>query len=530
MTNRATFLRLGAALALFAIACDPDEVTEANDNPNDPTNAPSAALFTNATRSGVGRWLDGVGLPRYGFLAQHFAEVQYPESDQYVRLQASGTTGLFDNSYAVELQDFQLVINRGLEAAEPGLYGPPMVMKSWEVGMLTDVFGDVPYTEAFQADAGILSPAYDPQEAIYDSLFAMLDRAATDLAGASNELGDGDPIYGGDPDSWIRFANSLRARHALRVVDVDAALADAELTAALADPAALITTNDDNAQLEWPGDGIYDNPWASNFETRDDHRISNRLLILLRDYSDPRLEIYAQPAQDPQADVAGVTLGFCPSGSAPCYVGLYNALEHSVSSEVIPNTSRVGMVFMPGATSYGVTGGTGASFPSFLMTAAEVEFIRAEAAERSLGGLTPGQAQAFYNAGITRSMEMWDVAPADIAAYLAEPEVAYNTAGTTADRLKQIAIQKWLALIIDPIQAWTNFRRTCQPAILEPGPDALTDAIPSRLQYSTTEQAVNRANYNLAVDEQGPDAFTTRVWWNTNAESAPTFEAGCGER
>ena len=529
MTTRAPLLRLLAALVVLATACDADQVTEANENPNNPTDAPSTALFTSAARNAVGRWLDGVGGTRYAFLSQHFAEVQYPESDAYLRLRASSTSGLFNASYNVELQDLQLVIDRGLAADEPGVYGPAMVLKAWEVGILTDVFGDIPYTEAFQADELVLRPAYDEQQAIYEDIFATLTQASTALGGASNELGSGDPIYDGEPADWRRFANSLRARHALRIVNVDAATASSELAAAFADAGGLITTNAQNAALAWPGDGIYDNPWASNFEGRDDHRISNRLLTYLRDFADPRLPEYAMPAEVDRPEIAGQTLRYCPSGTPPCYVGLYNALSHADASQLIANTSRPGERYYPGVTAYGTFGGSGTSEPSYLMTAAEVEFIRAEAAERSLGGLTPAQAAAFYDAGVTRSMEMFGIGAAAIATYLAQPAVSYAAAGTQVERLRRIAIQKWLALYIDPIQAWSEFRRTCQPAILEPGPTAVVDEIPRRLYYSTTEQAVNAENYSTAVGRQGADNFLTHIWWDSNAAAAPTYQAGCGE-
>lgn len=527
MSTRGFTLVIGAAL--LVTGCDANKVTEANQNPNNPTDAPSPALFTSAVRNGVARWLNGVGGTRYGFLAQHMAEVQYPESDQYTRLRASSTSGLFNFSYNVELQDLQLLIDRGEANNQPGLSGPAKVMKSWEFGILTDVFGDVPYSEAFRADELVLLPSYDEQEAIYADLFATLAEASDELAGATNVLGSGDPIYDGDPASWRRFANSLRARHALRVVNRDPAMANTQLAAAFSDDGGLITSNDENAAMPWPGDGIYDNPWATNFKTRDDHRISNRLLTYLRDFDDPRLEVYAMPAEVDQPEVAGQTLRYCPTGAPPCYVGLYNALTHAQASTLLPNTSRVGEIFFPGVTAYGTFGGSGSSFPSFLMTAAEVEFIRAEAAERSLGGLTPAQAAGFYNAGITRSMEMFGIPEAEITLYLAQPEVNYLAAATTVERQRRIAIQKWLALYIDPIQAWAEFRRTCQPAILEPGPAAVVDEIPRRLYYSTTEQAVNRTNYEAAVARQGADNFLTRVWWDV-PHNAPTFEEGCGVR
>lgn len=531
MMNRHLFLGLGAAVALFATACNADKLTEVNENPNDPTDAPSGALFTNAARNGVGRWLDGVGGTRYAFLSQHLAEVQYPESDQYRRLTASTTTGLFNGSYNVELQDLELIQRRGEAASQSGLWGPALVLKMWEFGILTDVFGDIPYTQAFRADSAVLSPVYDSQLSIYTDMFAKLTTSSTALGTATNVLGTSDPIYAGDPASWRRFANSLRLRHALRLYTnpASAAAANSAMQAALADAGGLITSNAQNARMTWPGDGIYDNPWAANFKGRDDHRISNRLLTHLRDNQDPRLPIYAMPAETDIAEIAGRTLRYCPTGAPPCYVGLFNALTHAQASPLIPNTSRPGAIFYPGATAYGTFGGGGSSYPSYLMTAAEVEFIRAEAAERGIGqAANSAAAAAFYNAGITRSMEQFGVGAAAIATYLARPTVVY-TPGTAG--LRQIAIQKWLALYTDGIQAWTEVRRTCQPANVEPGPSATTANLPRRLFYSTTERTVNAANVAAAVAAQGADNFTTSVYWDKSAlASRPTFEAGCSTR
>jgi hypothetical protein len=533
MTSRRLGLGVGAALLMLTGACNSNEITKANDNPNNPTDAPSDALFTNAARNGVGRWLDGVNGVRYSFLPQHFAEVQYPESDQYVRLRASSTSlTLFNQPYNTELQDLELVSQRGNAASQPGLAAPAQILKLWEFGVITDIYGDVPYSQAFKAESLVLSPKYDPQLDIYMDMFAKLTAASSSLGSATNILGSGDPIYAGAPASWRKFANSLRARHALRLINVNPTLANTQLTAALADAGGLILTNADNARLAWPGDGVYDAPWATNFKGRDDLRISTRLLTYLRDFSDPRLPVYAQPAETVLPEIAGRTLNYCPggAGTSPCYVGLANALTQAITSPLVPATSRPGAIFYPGVTAYGTFGGSGGSFPSFLMTAAEVEFIRAEAAERGIGGLTAGQAAGFYNAGITRSMEMWGISAANTAAYLATPGVAYTGAASSVDRQKLIAIQKWLALYIDPIQAWSEFRRTCQPAILKPGPNALTAEIPRRLYYSTNETAVNSASVAEAVARQGADNFLTHIYWDKSPTAAPTYQAGCGVR
>ncbi|NUO64353.1 MAG: SusD/RagB family nutrient-binding outer membrane lipoprotein [Gemmatimonadaceae bacterium] len=547
--NRTLLTGVGAAAAVLATACNSDKLTTVNNNPNSPTNAPSTALFTNASRNGVSRWVDGMGGTRYGFLPQAFAEVQYPDDDAYTRLRAGSTSGLFNGSYNVELQDLELVRRRGLAANDASTWGPAEVLMQWEFGILTDVFGDIPYSQAFKADSGIIQPKYDKQQDVYAAMFTRLAAASAALGSSTaNSLGDADPIYGGDTKAWQKFANSIRARHALRIVNVDPAKANTELTAALADTTKLIVSNADNAALPWPGDGVYDNPWAAQFKGRDDFRVSTRLITYLRDYNDPRVAVYAQPAEKDTIElmdttkvktsagtdttiITAKTLKYCPGGGTVCYVGLGNALTQAKVSALVPYTSRVGAVFFPGATAYGTFGGSGGSQPSYLMTAAEVDFIRAEAAERGLGGLNAAQAGLYYNAGVTRSMEMWGIPASAITAYLAQPAVSYAAATTQAEKLKRIAIQKWLAMYTEPIQQWAEFRRTCQPEIVKPGPNAIENVVPRRLYYSTTEHAVNATNVNAAIADQGPDNFRTRIWWDTKPTAAPTYPGStCARR
>jgi hypothetical protein len=541
MSNRKLILSFGAAAMLLS-ACDTDKLTRANENPNDPTDAPSTALFTNAARLSAARWLDGVGGTRYGFLPQHLAQAQYPDDDAYLsaRLGAAATSGLFNGAYNSELQDLALIMGRGRTANDAGLWAPAQVLSSWGFGVLTDVYGDVPYSEAF--DPAVLTPVYDPQASIYTGLFTTLNEASDALAGASNSLGSGDPIYGGDPALWRQFANSLRLRHALRLTNVaaEAGRVNTEIAAALADGgvAGMIDVNAENARLVWPGDGIYDNPWANNFKTRDDHRISTRLLTIMEELNDPRITVYAMPAEVVIPEVlVGTqkrTENWCPTfAGGACYVGLTNALTQATASPLLANTSRPGAIFYPGVTTYGTFGGQGGRFPSYFATAAETYFNLAEAAQRGFGGLNATQAAGFYINGITRSMEMWGMTSAQITAYLAQPAVVY-TPGNAG--LIQIATQKWLALYTDPIQAWSDVRRTCQPARVEPGPNARANynIIPRRLQYSTTEGAVNSTNRATAVTTLSPatDDLRSRFYWDnlTGWQTSPTYVAGCTDK
>ena len=509
MINR-RFLAPGAivAIAVGVAACG--DITSLNQNPNDPEDVPASTIFTNAARSSVSRWL-GTAYDLRGteFVAQHFGEAQYPDEDRYSRLTGGSTDTWFTGPYTSELEDLRKVIQKGRDASQPGVYAPAVVLQTWGFSYLTDTWGDIPYSEALLGDTvdATSTPAYDPQQQIYDGMFAALQDATTALTGASGELGSADPIFGGSPVGWQKFANSLRARLALRIVNVDPAKASSELTAAFTAPGGVIQTNADNAQLAWPGDGVYNNPWSDNFKGRDDHRMSQTLMNIIVPLEDPRVAIFAMPVE----------------GTTDEYVGMPNGLTGP--QEYLTTASRPGAIFYPGLTTVGTFGGSGGSQPSYLMTAAEVLFIKAEAAERGLGGLNPGQAAGFYDAAIRASMEQWGATGVD--AYLARSEVAYK--GGTAG-LKQIGVQRWIALYSDGGQAWAEWRRTCQPETVRPGPAAITDEVPRRFQYGPAEYAANRDQVDAAAARMGGNEFETRMWWDNAPTAAPTYIAGCGVR
>jgi hypothetical protein len=515
MTKRTQWaVALGAVVTLGVAACNNDNLTAVNANPNSPTSAPAPALFTNAVRTAVSRWL-GTAYDLRGteWVAQHLAEVQYPDEDAYKRLQGGFTAATFDGAYNAELEDFQKVISSGKTSNNALVYGPALVMRTWGFAYLTDTWGDIPYFQALQGDSvgSTLSPNYDKQKDIYDDFFKVLAQASTDLAAAPAtglvSLGSADPIYAGSRAGWERFANSLRARQAMRLVNVDAPTARTQFQAALAAPGGLITSNAQMPTFKWPGDGVYDNPWAVNFKTRDDHRLSNRLTANMVPQGDPRITVYGMPVEE---------------GTG--YVGLENALTQSQASAFLTTTSRPGAIFYPGATTYGTFGGGGSSLPQYLMTYAEVEFLLAEAAER--GWTVPGTAASHYAAGIQASMDQWGVTDAAaIATYMANVAYTPGAAG-----LKQIAIQKWIALFTDGGTAWAEWRRTCQPNTIKPGPNATIATVPRRFLYPITEYSSNGASVSTVLSRQGADAFQTSVYFDTKPTAAPTFTAGCGTR
>ena len=510
--NKVAGAAAGLVLAAGAAACNNDKITNLNNNPNAPTDAPAGPVFTNATRLSVSRFLGTqFGFRQTEVVAQQFAEQQYGEEDRYQRIDAGSTQGTFNSAYSGELEDLQKVIQKGDALKAPRISGPARVMKTWDFSYLTDTWGDIPYSEALQGDAAtpILSPKYDAQKDIYADFFKVLQKASTDMQSpvVTDNLGSADPIYAGSFSKWQKFANSLHARLAMRLVNVDPTTANAELTAALTAPGGVFASNADNAALVWPGDGVYNNPWSDNLKTRDDNRISKTFFDLLQPTNDPRLKIFAQP--------------YDTTGGVYKYAGLQNGLTNDASQALQGVTSRPGTIFYAGKTAYGTFGtSAGAKRPSYLMTYAELEFIRAEAAERGIAGQTG--AAAHYNAAVTASMNQWGVTDAAvIAAYLAQPSVAYQS-GVAG--LKQIAQQLYVAQFGDGLQAWATWRRTCQPSTIKQGPDAVLDYVPRRFTYSITDQSANGTNQAAAVARQGPDLFSTRVYWDTKPMAAPTCQ------
>ena len=484
---------VGALALATAVACKTD-LTALNQNPNNPTTAPAGPLFTSATRSAL-QQIQGSGatLSMTELFAQHIAQIQYIEEDRGA-IRPTTLDALFSNLYSGALVDYEKVIIGNPTA--PATSGPATVMQQWVYQTMTDWWGDIPYSEALKGDASTvnLKPTYDAQEDIYSGMLSKLTAASTAMASATDPgLGSADPIYKGDLTKWVMFANSLRARMAMRLSQADPSKAQAELTAAFAGP--VIASNADNARLVWPGDGIYDNPWPANFSTRDDHRMSKTLIDNLVANNDPRLAIFAQPTKD----------------DPTVYAGMQNGLDNTYTSTYFNTTSRPGLIFYPGATTYGTFGtSAGRATPSYIMTYAELSFIKAEAALRGWGGLNAAQAAGFYNAGVTASILQWGGTQAQADAYLAQPTVAYN--GT----LERIITQKWIALFTQGTEAWSDWRRTGFPSTIVAGPSMYPDTpgIALRLVYAPAEASVNKDGLDAAKARQGTDLTTTPVWWD----------------
>jgi hypothetical protein len=348
-----------------------------------------------------------------------------------------------------------------------------LIMKSWTFGVMTDLWGDIPYSEALQGKA---TPKYDPQEQIYDGILRDLKSASDmiQMTGGGN-FATGDLIYGNDMAKWRKFSNSLRMRHAMRMSEVSPAKARAEFIAA--HQAGGFTSNADNAQLVYSASAPNQNPIFVNFQTRFDHVISATMVDTLKSFSDPRLAVYATVAPEPDP-------AFGP------YRGMQNGLndDHPVK---LSSLSRLGTYFrQPDA-------------PAVIMSYAEVLFLHAEAAQR---GWITGNAGELYRQAIIASMTQFGLSAAAANTYLAQPRVAYN-AGTG---IQQIGLQKWIALFGNGPEAYSEWRRLDFPRLRPAVNGANNGRIPVRVYYPNLEQSYNRESL-MAI---GIKTFDDRVWWD----------------
>ena len=494
--TRHKFTAALCGLALIgASACDNGKLTEVNKNPNAPEQVSAALLFPTATISSVRMVRANMEITPSAFVhwPQYFAEYQYPEISYY-QFRPSTADGWWNAWYTGPLEDYAQALRQATEANRPNQIGPILVMRAFDFSIMTGIWGDIPFTESNAGDQANITPVYDKQQIIYDSLLTNLKDAAAMLGGEGLGFGDQDPVYGGDPAQWKKLANSLRARLGLDLSNVDASRAKTEVAAAIA--AGGFESNDDNAQIEWPGDNINDNPWYDTEKegngTRDDARLSVTFVDTLKHLNDPRLAIFARPVQDPTCGPAAL----CTAVAAGDYRGMPNGLLAGDAGNWGPRSSRPGLQMFA------------AKQPSYIMTFAEFSFIKAEAVER---GWIGGSAAQFYKDGITAAMKQWGVSDGAIATYLAQPAVVYKGG---AAGLAQIGVQKWIALFTQGYEAWSEWRRTgypnLTPALNAKSPDG---KIPRRVIYPQTEQSFNNANLQAAIMTQGgSDALNMRLW------------------
>ncbi len=492
-----------------------------NQNPNNPQEVSNVQLLLPAII------INSVRNP-YAYISQFGASVcgDY-YADQYTSQfsdawTASQTEGMFLWSFFNQLKDVENYRLLSIKQGDKNTEGVALVLRCWMFQVMTDNFGDMPYSQALQGKtAGNFAPAYDSQETIYYALMDSLKVANTLLTNGSDPI-NSDILMGGSPLRWREFANGLRLRLLMRMSGVANAKINVatEINTIATDPGTypLFASYADQAALEFTEELNNEFPAYHNPPIGDYH-LSTTFESNLRGLNDPRIAYFAMPTL--------ATYG----SSSPQYAGVPNCIGSSESSYNGGSNfqSQESPVLMP-ALGYPLYASRTAA-QGLVLTYAEVQFILAEAKERGMitGGAT---AETYYMNGI-RDQFSYDSSrlvvlnqgiaandhhfakPADITpapSYFTQPTVAYT--GSADDKLYKIRQQKWISLFYTGFEGWSEWRRTGVPKEIQVRFNSSIPEWPRRARYPLSEQTINSDNYNKEVKTMGADDLVTHVWWN----------------
>lgn len=500
---------LGFAYLSLLTGCT-ENFEEINTNPSGLKTLSSPdlrSLFPGAIVTGVGGNYNETSMVLFaGVYSQHLAGTQpAQESHRYVIVQR--WMDIWPSTYVSTMSKLVNIIDQ-TQGNEPTLNAVARIWKVFSFHRLTDYFGPIPYSK-IGLDSAVVH--YDSQEDIYYDFFKELDEAATDLKNNIDipSFADQDLIYNGDNAKWLKFANTLRLRLALRISNVEPEKAKEEAEKALA--GGVMTEVSDGAFMETSSDF----PHGLNSHIgRNNSRMSATMESLLKGYNDPRLGVFFSPAADDGM-----------------YHGVRNGMsvaEQNIPINSVNATSNVGPKYLP--PNMYIT-------PQVCIYAAEAYFLRAEGALN--GWDMGGTAQELYEKGIEMSMHEHEITdPSIVNAYIngtslpMAPGGYFNTPPLTDIPVKfssdpekqreQIGTQKWLALFPEAHEAWAEIRRSgypkFYPLIHSQNPDITPDKMIRRISFLDREIIANGPAVEAAIPllGGGPDKVSTPLWWDKN--------------
>ncbi|KRO84107.1 MAG: hypothetical protein ABR87_06090 [Cryomorphaceae bacterium BACL7 MAG-121220-bin83] len=463
-----------AAAAALVIASCTSDLSSLNVNSKAPEQVPAGALIANSTVS-LTDYLTSVNVNLNNFIlwSQHWTQTTYTDESNFLYNGRDVNGNTFDAMYATVLRDlsdarkFIEADDKLLASSKVNQLAIVEVMEVYTYHVLVDIFGDVPYSEAIGDD---VTPKYDNDAEIYTDLVSRL-LAAHSVLGGDNGLGSYDLIYGGDSDSWKKFAASLALKLAIRAADVNPS---AQSVASAAVAAGVFTSSSDNAMLSYTSSPPNTNPlWDDLVQSgRADFCAANTFADVLNGLNDPRRGSYFR-----NLDSAGGVIG-AAYGLASSYA------NHSQPGDALEDATRA----------------------AALMDFTEVEFLLADAAAR--GWSVGGTAADHYAAAVTSSIEDWGGSATDAAAYLAQTDVAWDATMWK----ERIGVQKWIAMYTRGNEAWATQRMYDYPA-MNVAVEALIST-PTRMSYGIDEYSLNGTN--VAAARGGNDDQMGKVFWDAN--------------
>lgn len=408
--------------------------------------------------------------------------------------------GMFDDTMPQIYTPFFMI--RNIAGTEGLTYHWANLLRIFGSLRVSDCYGPIPFSKI--GNGNDFAVAYDDMKTLYTAMFEQLDLAIAGLKEAMGSpttaslFGGIDYVYGGDITKWVKFANTLKLRMAMRLVNVEPTLAQQKAEEAVNDPIGVISNAADAAWSSFiPGGNALHKVSA----LWQEGRISADLTSYMNGYADPRLPIYAQPAEDDS------------------FTGARSGVFHYANGYLgysLPNVD--------------------AQTKLLSISASESWFARAEGALR--GWNMGGTAKELYEQGIMTSM---DERGAQIGNYLSSTATpaaftdpimnqysysavstvtpAYDESASFETNLERIMVQKWLGNFPNGWETWADFRRTGYPKFFPVVDNRSSDGVSSargmrRLPFPQSEFNTNEANVKAAQAMLGgPDTGATDLWW-----------------
>ena len=473
-----------ALLVVYSLQSCTKGFEELNRDPTKPTAVTPALLITGIEKTASDiMYHQFVNINIGNLYAQYYSQTQNESQSQY-QLDEGGNNLLW-TLYSTSLSNIQELERINQLNAEPGAKNQnaiASVLSAWIYEVLTDTYGNVPFSEALKGDELILTSKYDDSKSIYDGLITMLNEQIAALNAGEPTFSNGELIYNGAPDKWKKLANSLKLRIGCRMLNADPAKAQTIIEQAAS--AGVFTSINDEAKFTYLKDVPDQFPYndQSGGGVSNQYFVSATLVDFLKETNDPRLTKYARVAPTPN-DIVGKPYGL---GDFTGGIDRFSLPSSQVYSPV---------------------------FPGYIMSYVEVQFALAEAAAR--GFSVGGDAATFYENGVRASMKFWGVSDTDADAFLiANPYDQANWKNI-------IGSQKWVALYNQGLQGW--FERTRLDFKKPNGDDFFVipatildntvTTVPFRVSYPLAESSNNRDNYNEAKQAMGGDTKGTKLWW-----------------
>ena len=486
-----------------------------------------------------------------GWNVSFYAGAVNPDNDQ-MRL-------IWDQYYSVGIKNLVDAIHNSKDM--PNTNAALRIHRVYLMSILTDTYGDIPCSEAgLGFIEGISNPKYDKQEDIYNWFFAELKDCVSQLGTGSDRISGDVTSLNGDTDLWKKYANSLILRFAMRISDVNPALAQQEFEGVLASESGYIGNSNENAYVKYLDapftlyDGSRDLDFRANAlseilygqDPTSPTFVCSTLYNMLKDNNDPRLlkicrnyinTTRSETKPEGCFDVTDDMIAWENAGGTGVQANDPGAAWWD-QWPTVPATSEI-PTLQQLVNNYPDKGYDQSNFPArmtrpflalafeqpncpgILITSAEVEFLLAEAATK--GWAVQGDAESHYEAGIRAAMQLLNDCY-DIVGKISETDINdYIAANPLGDNPKeQINKEAYILHLTNPAEAWANLRRSDYPVLQDRAKFGnftytCVDGFntPVRLKYPNLEAKYNSVNYKEAIERLGgTDDWHKRMWWD----------------